>query len=121
MIVLACPPGNVFQDGIRVIPVPFRGVFRKPVVTGRRAWVPAGGWIVFTVDEANLTLINSTEFPHILHPGFVARRPVARGHSVYIQTIGEGTGFFPRSNVWAGPHIFNRLDARIRQRFMGGD
>ncbi|MGY6554163.1 MAG: hypothetical protein ACXIUM_06535 [Wenzhouxiangella sp.] len=121
MIAVMCTPDNVFHDGVRRNPVPFRGTFSDPVVTGQRAFIPTAGFVVFTVDEANLTLINMTEPLHTLHPGFVSRSVVVRDHRVYIQTLCEGAGFFGRANEFAGPHLFSRLDARIRRQFMGGN
>jgi hypothetical protein len=88
-------------------------------MTGDRTEVPFAGTVRHFVDAPGLTVYNVTEPGHWFDPGYVSRSVITRGDSIYVRTIGEGTGSWPSFNVIVGPPAFNYLDSQIRS-YVGG-
>ena len=110
-----CTERRVF-DGIRLYPAP--GYDKgSPVRTGDVTNVEIlgfGGVVHHFVDEPSLTVYNITEPGHSFDPGYVSRSVVTRGNSIYVLTIGEGTGSYRAVNIVGAPIAFKPLDYKIR-------
>ncbi len=75
-----------------------------------------GGTVRHNVDASTGAIANITTKFHTLDPGYVIRRPVQMGNSVYSLTLGRGVGRTPGLNEFYGPRLFNDLDKLISSR-----
>ena len=81
----------------------------KLSVDGGLIDIPVLGSVRQHVDPDHLTIVNTTEPGHFLHPGNVFRSIVREGDDFYVVTHGYGTGVLPELNegsasaVWYGP------------------
>lgn len=76
--------------------------------------IPGLGPVRQFVDPDHLTVVNTTERGHLLHPGNVFRSIVREGDDLYVVTHGYGTGIFPRQNEESAPRIWAYPDLNIR-------
>jgi hypothetical protein len=60
--------------------------------------IPGVGRVRQHVDPDRMTIVNTTEPGHLLHPGNVFRSIVREGNDLYVVTEGYGTGIFPEVN-----------------------
>ena len=90
------------------------------------------GNIITTVDINSLTVVNYTVPPvnipmkvlgkdhsvtipeHALYPGKVRRSIIEAGDGIYVETVGEGAGVFPRMNEFFGDTAFTLLDLSLK-------
>jgi hypothetical protein len=66
--------------------------------------IPGIGPVRQHVDPDRLTIVNTTEPGHLLHPGNVFRSIVRDGNDLYVVTDGYGTGIFPKANERYAPY-----------------
>jgi hypothetical protein len=75
---------------------------------------PFGSDYVRTVlDFEKFSVTNYTKKDHLLHPGKVTRTIVERGGAIYVETFGEGTGFFGEENVERANGVWTKVDKRL--------
>ena len=67
------------------------------------------------LDPDHLTIVNTTEPSHALHPGNVFRSIVQDGDNLYVVTHGYGTGIFPTLNGFAARRLWKKPDFEIRR------
>lgn len=73
-----------------------------------------------TVNPDGLSITNYTKLDHVLHPGKVTRTVIQRNSSVYVVTVGEGSGRGPQINEFFASGTwftegFNDVDRLLRQ------
>ncbi|MBV9984648.1 hypothetical protein [Bradyrhizobium sp.] len=83
-------------------------------VNGGTVKIPGLGSVRQLVDPDRLTVVNTTEPGHILHPGNVFRSIVQEGPDLYVVTQGYGTGMLPRQNEEGAPWAWGYPDFKIR-------
>ena len=76
--------------------------------------IPGFGPVRQHVDPDRLTIINTTEPGHLLHPGNVFRSIVREGNDLYVVTEGYGTGMFPKANERFAPLGWQEPDVEMR-------
>jgi len=108
--------GNTPQqafDSLSRHATPFQG--GAPAIDGGVIDIPGIGPVQQLVDPDRLTIVNSTQPGHILHPGNVFRSVVQEGDNLYVVTQGYGTGVFPPLNEFAGSRGWRFTDFGIRR------
>src|SRR5262249_21263111 len=83
-------------------------------VNGGIVNVPGLGPVRQLVDPDHLTIVNTTEPEHLLHPGNVFRSVVKEGDDLYVVTQGYGTGVLPHENETILPEGWKFPDTIIR-------
>lgn len=84
-------------------------------VDGGTVDIPVIGPVRQIVDRDRLTIVNTTEPGHQLHPGNVHRSIVQVGDDLYVVTRGYGTGILPSANEVAAPELWSSVDNDIRR------
>lgn len=75
------------------------------------------GPVVHYISNDGLTVRNQTLKDHQLFPGYVERSVIQRGDTIFIKTIGEGTGAMGGLNELLARPLWNGLvDSHIRYR-----
>lgn len=72
------------------------------------------GQVRHTVLASQLTIINSVLEGHRLYPGDVMRSVYVQGGSVWIGTVGTGTGPYPGLNERLSNPLWSAVDSTIR-------
>ena len=72
------------------------------------------GTVNSVADNESLSLINTTQEDHMLHPGTVHRQVIQRDNVIGIRSIGLGNGLFPTFNTWFTPVVWRPVDNQIR-------
>jgi hypothetical protein len=83
-------------------------------VDGGTVNIPIVGAVRQFVDPDRLTIVNTTEPGHVLHPGNVHRSIVQEGDDLYVVTHGYGTGILPWANEQTAPRLWKSVDNDIR-------
>jgi hypothetical protein len=83
-------------------------------VDGGTVNIPIVGAVRQFVDPGRLTIVNTTEPGHALHPGNVHRSIVQEGDDLYVVTHGYGTGILPWANEQTAPRLWKSVDNNIR-------
>jgi hypothetical protein len=86
-----------------------------PSVDGAVINIPGFGPVRQLVDPDRLTIVNTTQPGHLLHPGNVFRSIVQEGDNLYVVTQGYGTGVFPSQNEDAAWLPWKLPDLEIRR------
>jgi len=76
--------------------------------------IPGVGPVRQYVDPDRMTIVNTTEPRHLLHPGNVFRSIVRKGNDLYVVTEGYGTGIFPEVNKTALAQLWREPDGMMR-------
>ena len=84
-------------------------------VDGGTVDIPIVGKVRQIVDPDRLTIVNTTEPGHLLHPGNVHRSIVREGDDLYVVTHGYGTGILPSANQYTAPRLWESVDNEIRR------
>ncbi|EFO30072.1 putative YD repeat-containing protein [Roseibium sp. TrichSKD4] len=119
-----CSVENVYEQLLKN-PAPGMEQNNTPVVSGQISIADLGlpgqiddiGPVRHIVNPADYSVRNDTVDGHILHPGSVVRRVVARDGKVFIQTLGEGTGALPRINEATAGVLWGNVDKFISRQF----
>lgn len=113
-----CTPELVFQTMLEsaqfIVPTQIDWL---SVIPCKNSLAGYAGRVVTTVDEVNRSVVNYTiQDQHLLHPGKVTRTVLAKADAVYVKTIGEGTGNFPRVNEFFSYPVWASVDMRLKER-----
>ena len=123
-----CTPGSVALAN-RMHPAPGTFSNTTPIVDGQASLAQIGwgakfddfGPVIHTVSADGMTVRNITLPGHRLYPGYVERSVFVRNGSVYIRTIGEGTGPMGNLNVRGAVPMWNGLvNGHVRYRVNTG-
>jgi hypothetical protein len=76
--------------------------------------IPGLGPVRQYVDPDRLTIVNTTEPGHRLHPGNVFRSILREGNDLYVVTEGYGTGIYPDLNERFAPWGWKEPDVEMR-------
>ena len=109
--------GNTLQQAFGVLlgrATPFQG--GEPSIDNEVINIDGLGPVRQRVDRDRLTIVNTTEPDHVLHPGNVHRSIVQEGDDIYVVTHGYGTGIFPTLNEWAARGIWAMPDHEVRHK-----
>ena len=104
-------PSNPVKDGDRTL------VLDPRETLAGRPFLP-GGYVVSTILDDGLTIVNQTERSHFLYDGIVVRQVEQNSDSSWsVRTYGYGNNAIPglnKLNEWQGPGIFEELDRQMR-------
>ena len=104
-------PANPVIDGDRTF-------VRDPRATLLGEPLAPGGYVVTTILDNGLTIVNQTEPLHALYDGVVVRRAEQGSDGSWsVTTYGYGNNKIPGFNMlneWQGPKIFDFLDQQMR-------
>lgn len=106
-----CSTSNVYWEQL-THPAPGYFYNNTPIYNGQ----PGTAWtqpIVFHVNKPILWHQNETLPGHVFDPGTVTRQTIISGNSIFITTVGTGTGKCKTFNEIIGPALFRSLDAQI--------
>jgi RHS repeat-associated protein len=94
------------------------GCTPSTVSTGDQSFAWPVGSVTHTVSSS--LVINQTLDTHLLHDGLVMRSAIERNGTVYVRSLGFGTGRFPGPNVTNAPALWGLVDRRIRTQLIEG-
>jgi hypothetical protein len=115
-----CTSEQVFQL-LRDYPAPFANPnpfsTPKPVGSCDTTHIPLLGNVVHYVSSSELSVTNVTLPGHMLYPGQVTRSVVDENGSIYIKTVGTGSGGWPWLNEVLAPWLWGTVDRNIEAPF----
>jgi len=106
--------GNTPQQAFEALSMHATPFQTERSVDGGVIDIPVFGSVRQHVDPDRLTIVNTTEPGHLLHPGNVFRSIVREGDDFYVVTHGYGTGIFPELNEGSASAAWYGPDYRIR-------